>query len=696
MIRLFDSKETNFNHNKWVLSECINPVITETTDGIFDFECDYPLLDKKGISQYIVRGNIIKSPISETDTRGEQLFIIRTAKPNTRNRTISVYAQAYARAKLMTDFVFGFRIPSGKTRKEAVALLLSNCEENKNFTVGTLDTNTNTTINLGLDDNGNVINYLDIDYVSPLEGLLGEKQSIQNAYGGEIIFNNKEINFVNARGLDNTFTIESGKNLQELEQEISDLDSDLFATALIMCSSDGVYLPNKEVILSPKASLFDRKFYKKIVCDDVSLANNTTEALNVVYAQLRERGNKKFTDDGLDNIPVNNTVNFVLRQNTEEYKNFSVLEKCELGNNVTIQYTKANIEATGRVVKIKYNPNANNGKGKIIEVEIGEKKKNITNTINSISNKANDAANSANENSSKIKNLKVTMEENDNGILLEVRNNKTNTDAAIEVLDEQIINKVSKGSEFATEIVQNSNSVVTAIHGKSSNKVTIDSDGLTVTDGGFTYENTNGDTIIEAVSSGIRIGDSIWTTSQTKDRIYLGNSQLRDWLALSKLVIDSDLNMSFASNSKIYNVGRIESDYGEFFEDLYVDDTLYCESLEVNGGTKNCSIDTLSYGRRLLNAYETAEVYFGDVGEATIDETGKIIIKIDDIFKECVNLNEKYHFFYSCYNGSIQKIDRYSDRVEVFGEVGTVFSYEIKAKRIGFENTRLELSKNQK
>ncbi|NRT90020.1 hypothetical protein [Clostridium beijerinckii] len=498
MIRLFDKNETNFEHNMWVLSECKSAIVTESVDGIFDLDLVYTLNDRKQLSQYLVIGNIIKCPISETDTRGEQLFRIRTRKPNTRNNEVTIYAQAIARADLMKDFILGVEVPAGKNRKEAVGIILSNCVEHKDYHVGNLDTNTNTSINLGLEEEtGKIINYLDVSYVSPLEGLLGNSQSVQAAYGGEIIYNNKEINFVDERGSDNTFEISSNKNLQELEQEISDLDLDNFATALIMCSNDGVYLPNNEIIYSPNAATLG-KYYKKIVCDDVSLVDDTQEALNIVYDQLRERAQKKF-NEGIDKLPINNTINFILLKNTEEYKNISMLEKCELGNSVNINYYKANITATGRVTKIKYNALANDGEGKIAEIEIGNKKTNIAKTISSISTKANTANTKSDKNTKDIKKVKkdskefqVTMEERADSIELSVTNLKEDTEASIEVLGDKIQSKVSKG-EFGSYIEQNYDSVVEAIQDATgSHTCTFDAGGLTVQNGGFKIKNASG------------------------------------------------------------------------------------------------------------------------------------------------------------------------------------------------------------
>lgn len=107
-------------------------------------------------------------------------------------------------------------------------------------------------------------------------------------------------------------------------------------------------------------------------------------------------------------------------------------------------------------------------------------------------------------------------------------------------------------------------------------------------------------------------------------------------------------------------------------------------------GSKNCLHKTEHYGDRLINAYETAEYYFGDLGFGTINEDGECLINIDDIFSECVNTNIDYHVFTQAYNGSIERIERHSEYFIVKGAPNTEFSWELKAKRKGYENVRLD------
>lgn len=116
---------------------------------------------------------------------------------------------------------------------------------------------------------------------------------------------------------------------------------------------------------------------------------------------------------------------------------------------------------------------------------------------------------------------------------------------------------------------------------------------------------------------------------------------------------------------------------------------IVAKSLSVSG-SKNCLQETKSYGERLINAYETAEYYFGDLGFGEINKDGECLVYIDDIFLECVNTNAQYHVFTQIYNGKITSIERYTTYVVIKGEPGTNFSWQLMGKRIGYENNRLD------
>ena len=53
-IKLFTKGETNFNHNGKILNEATSCFVTESLDGIFDLDLEYPLNDKKQLSGDLV------------------------------------------------------------------------------------------------------------------------------------------------------------------------------------------------------------------------------------------------------------------------------------------------------------------------------------------------------------------------------------------------------------------------------------------------------------------------------------------------------------------------------------------------------------------------------------------------------------------------------------------------------------------
>ncbi|MGN2368957.1 phage tail spike protein [Clostridium cagae] len=510
MIKLFEANETNFKHCKWVLSEVLSAYITETTEGNFELDLEYPLFDSKNLSRYLIRGNIISCECY--DNRPDQLFKIRKANKSTENKVITVYAEAIGRADADNNYIPGLEVPKGKTRKEALQIVLNNrADKRRNYTIGSLDTSTNTNVNLGLDDNGNIVNYVDIADKSLLKAILEEStdstnSSIYTAYKGEVIWNNFEINMVDERGKDNSFIIKSGKNLDSLEEEISDMD-DNFATALVMKSSDGLFLPNQEIIYSTNASKYDRYFYKTITCDDVSLDDLITEnssdkdieeAKKVVYEQLRERAAKQFAN-GIDKPPTNYTVNFIQLADTEEYKDYAKLKKCELGNNVTTIYSRIGVKAEGRIIRIKYNVLTK----KIEEVEIGDRlKKSIVDNINNTENKVDNVEDKVNNNKNDLKKTKVTMEKYNNSIVLKVENLSKDTMAKIEVLEKEIVAKVSEDDMWSL-IELNPKKILFAVNDeKNETDVTITTDGLSVYKGKIQIYDGNNDLVFKIREKG--------------------------------------------------------------------------------------------------------------------------------------------------------------------------------------------------
>lgn len=113
-------------------------------------------------------------------------------------------------------------------------------------------------------------------------------------------------------------------------------------------------------------------------------------------------------------------------------------------------------------------------------------------------------------------------------------------------------------------------------------------------------------------------------------------------------------------------------------------------------GSKNAIVPT-SQGMAAINAYETAEYYFGDIGKAKTDKNGQVLIQLDPLFLETVNTSIPYHVFVSPYGNAnvwVEQMDQNSFLVKS-SKPFIEFSWEIKAKRKGYEDNRLEITSKE-
>lgn len=130
-------------------------------------------------------------------------------------------------------------------------------------------------------------------------------------------------------------------------------------------------------------------------------------------------------------------------------------------------------------------------------------------------------------------------------------------------------------------------------------------------------------------------------------------------------------------------------DYGPTHDGLSTG--MWFGNFTVLQGNKNAAVKT-SQGWTSVHSYETADYYFGDIGESTTDSNDQIIIGIDKLFNETVNTDIPYQVFVTPYSSAHVWVDqRLKDRFVVKSDQPNArFGWEIKAKRKGFEHTRLQ------
>lgn len=154
-----------------------------------------------------------------------------------------------------------------------------------------------------------------------------------------------------------------------------------------------------------------------------------------------------------------------------------------------------------------------------------------------------------------------------------------------------------------------------------------------------------------------------------------------------------DLTTVGSNNRIAFNTNNFDID-GEV--SIKNDHRLTAKNVHVTGwlgvdGSKNSIVRT-SQGAVAINAYETAEYYFGDIGEGQTSTDGIAYIGIEKLFNETVNTTIPYHVFITAYGaGNIWVDQREHNRFIVKSDQPNLkFSWEIKAKRKGYEHTRLQ------
>jgi len=134
-------------------------------------------------------------------------------------------------------------------------------------------------------------------------------------------------------------------------------------------------------------------------------------------------------------------------------------------------------------------------------------------------------------------------------------------------------------------------------------------------------------------------------------------------------------------------------DYGVYSSgDMHATGDITCD------GTKSSVANTERSGERLLYAIESPEVWFEDFGTASLVD-GVVTVTIESVFAQTVNLTETYHVFVTPLSDEpilLFVTDKGPTSFTVRGvtldgePAKCEFDYRIAAKRLGYEDVRLE------
>ncbi len=683
---LFEPKTNNFNSNGLGrLIDATTCLVTEERNGAYELEMQYPI---NGIlCEDIKMASVIFAEPGEG--REPQPFsVYKISKPLKGIITINAEHISYQLSYVpCAPFM-------AQTAAGALAGFEAHAAEECPYTFWTDKTTS-----------GNFAVSVPSSIRSRLGGVEG---SILDVYGGEFEFDRHIVRLWESRGGDKGVVLRYGKNITDLTQE-ENISNTITGIYPYWADNDGnlVELPEK-VISSDRAANFP---YPRTVPVDLSseFQERPTEA------ELRNASETYMKSNNVGIPVVNIKVSFIPLWQTEEYKDLALLESVNLCDVITVDYEKLGIKVKAKIVRTVYDVL----KGRYQSLEIGDVRTTLASTIAGQTQQIEDkpskgfldeAVRNATNWLTGVNGGYVIFHKNANGqpyeiLIMDTDNIETAQNVWRWNQNGWGHSKNGYNGPYAMAATIDNGIVADFITAGTMLADRIKGGTLTLGgpgngDGVFVLHDANGKEIVKAdvtglLASAIRITGGMIdiNTGYQSSRIKLNGTNGSDkyssnlspsflellWNGSNTIRTRIDAGEIVGSSSGVPNGGfSIDPVTAEFY------------NLEVNG-RKNRIVETEHYGKRRLNAYETAGAYFGDIGSGVIPENGSCLVEIAPVFGETVALDEEYAVFLQPNGpGEMYVADKTKTSFTVKGTPGTAFDYEIKAKQKGYEKTRLE------
>ncbi|MBP3967739.1 phage tail protein [Bacillus sp. WL1] len=389
MIKLYRADETDFTHNGiGILDKHIyDATVAEELNGLFAFTFSYPLFAPYGID---INGmSIVKVPTPD----GDQLFRVVHSRPSMGELTVQCYHIFYDLTENLIEDIF-IQTTNGNG---AMSRISSGCQYKHPFTFYSDST---------------TIASARIVRKNPVEALLDSDldNSFINRWGGELQRDNFVVKMLQYRGTDRGVVIQHKKDLLGYEGNI-DWKSPI--TRIMPQGFNGLLLPEKYVDSQdinkyphPKIRVIEFKDIKAAIGENVD--DEDAVPLEKAYKKLRQAAKEMFMIHKVDRPKATYKVEFQELSQTEEYKDYAILQRVYLGDTVTVEHKEDNLDIQAKAISYKYDPI----KKEYIEITLGNFKESFTNMvskldqmqdeISKVSEMPNSILNAAKENATKL------------------------------------------------------------------------------------------------------------------------------------------------------------------------------------------------------------------------------------------------------------------------------------------------------
>lgn len=316
-------------------TECI---LHTVLNGEWSVTLTHPL-DKKGRWKNIEEEAIIAAPGFLLDAEGKekkQLFRISDISKTNSEITATAYPIFFDAAKDV--FLLDCR-PTGKTGQEALNILYNGTKYSGKSNI------TNATTAYYIRKNG-------------LEVISGDDEnSFLNRWGGETIYDNYQIIINERAGGDYGVNVIYGKNLQGMDYKVNMAD---VITRIVPVAYNGYMLDGDTPwVDSPQIGNYATVYTREVKFEDVKLTEDAQEDEESfdTLEELREelvRRCEEMYENGCDVPAVTIDIEMVDLAQTEEYKDYKILEKVGLGDTIHCKNGKLGVSTDARIVELEW------------------------------------------------------------------------------------------------------------------------------------------------------------------------------------------------------------------------------------------------------------------------------------------------------------------------------------------------------
>lgn len=338
MIQIYELSNTNYNMNG---DSVLLPMVAKLSAQInsaWTATLTHPI-DDMGRWKYIKEGAVLKMP----SFNGEQLFRIKSVSKT--DTEITATAEPIFMDSMGDCFLVDVR-PTDKTGQQALDIMTA---PNGKYSGESNITAVNTAY------------YQDKNLIEAING--DDENSFINRWGGEIEFDNFTVKINYRLGEDRGVELRYGKNIPvdgfTYETDISEIVTRIYPKAY-----NGYTMSGNGYVDSPLIDNYPTVHAAAVTFSDVKMredAGDDDEENGIIIcdnqkeldAALTQRCNDQFAA-GIDKPKVTINADMVLLANTEQYKDYQMLETVSLGDTIHCINNHLGIRYDARVIALTY------------------------------------------------------------------------------------------------------------------------------------------------------------------------------------------------------------------------------------------------------------------------------------------------------------------------------------------------------